>query len=317
MYRPQGGNADGSDDIEITAADMAGPSRITYKVRLQVIRSAQKDGRTAELVRAETPVGIVTRSYQIAHGTGGPITPPAPTPSISTFESTSGNLSPAVGSIANNVYGYRYAIGQSGHAGAVRIVGFKGAFDASSVTVLANIDSADFAHGSGVVNIPAGVSLADGETYTLRLQAFAQGTTNPGASTAPAAYQDIVIRAHATATAAYHWGRIIVDSDDANAAATAARIVFANNDLVTGDALAASYAATPPDAGTDLYQFYLAVEDGETEPVGWNSGGLIADAAFQAPVTRTISGTDFKFWILQPDLARLSADGSINYEPRT
>ncbi|MDE0331006.1 MAG: hypothetical protein OXL41_03990 [Nitrospinae bacterium] len=316
-YRPPGGNVDGTDDIQITAEDFAGPSRITYKLRLQVIRDAQRDPVTFTLNRARLPVGIATRSFQIAHGEGAPTLPVANRPSITRFTLAQGNLDPAPGSIAGNAYNFDYSVGQPDDAGAVRVIGFKGAFEAANAVVLSEIARDHFAQGHGTVTIPAGTSLAVGESYTLRLQAFARGVTEPAIGTQPAAYSDIVIRAAAPATTNYRWGRIIRNTDDATAAATANRIVFADDDLQTGVLLARSYAATPPAAGTDEYQFYLAVRDGSVEPVGWNSAGLAADAAFQAPVTRTISDVRWEFWILRPELARMSVDGAINYEPRT
>ena len=236
-------------------------------------------------------------------------------PYITSFEETSGNLDPAEGSIAALVYGYSYRIAQSGRVGAARIIGFKGDVKPTGTTVtLATLTDHD--HGVGTVTIPAATSLAAGEKYRIRLQVFDAGVT-PTADTTPVSYQDIVITAHASTTANYHWGRIAVDGSDADAAATAARVVFADDDITTGRTLAASYAATPPSMGTTRYQFYLAVRDGSTEPTGWNSGGLNADAAFQAPVTRAISSVDWKFWVLSSAIARASADGSINYEPRT
>ena len=236
-------------------------------------------------------------------------------PYVSSFLNTSGNIDPVAGSIAALTYGYSYRIAQSGRVGAARIIGFKGSTKPRGTTVtLATLT--DFDHGVGTVTIPDDTSLAADEKYRIRLQVFETGVT-PTADTTPISYQDIVITAHAAAGANYHWGLIIVDADDADAAATAARVVFTDDDITTGTTLAASYSATPPSAGTDRYQFYLAVRDGNTEPTGWNSGGLNADAAFQTPVTRTISGTDWKFWVLTSAIARASADGAITYEPRT
>ena len=236
-------------------------------------------------------------------------------PHIGSFEIISGNVNPVAGSIAGNTFGYSYTIAQGGHVGAARIIGFEGATKPQgSATVLATLT--DFNLGAGTVDIPSNITLAADEFYTLRLQVFDAGVT-PTADTEPVGYHDIRITAHAAATANYHWGRIVVDSGDADAAATAARVVFADDDITTGNAIAASYTAAPPSMGTDLYQFYLAVKDGSPEPVGWNSAGLAADSAFQAAVTRTISSVDWKFFITTADLARASADGSITYSPRT
>ena len=131
------------------------------------------------------------------------------------------------------------------------------------------------------------------------------------------AYAEAQVAKARAAAATYRWGRIIVDGNDADAAATAARIVFANDDLVVGTALAASYAATPPQDGTDAYQFYLAVARDNRKPTGWRYGELQADDAFQAAVTRTISSVVWTYFILDPAYARTPGDGSIDYEPET
>ena len=268
--------------------------------------------------RQYNPWGYYADVPQIAVFPLGRPTQTAPVvqhPYITQFNETSGNLDPQAGSIAGNIIGYSYRIAQASAAGSARIIGFPGDVKPVGTTVtLASLSDLD--HGTGTVTIPADTTIAAGENYRIRLQVFDDGVT-VGADTVPASYQDIVITAHASTGANYHWGLIIVDGGDADTAATAARVVFTDDDITTGATLATSYSATPPSMGTDLYQFYLAVRDGAVEPTGFNSGGLNADSAFQAPVTRTISGTDWKFWILTSDLARQSADGAVNYEPRT
>lgn len=292
----------------LTEADIA--SGIPVKIILRIRGFRQDFSRRADFTFDHLEwLQPQVVSYQIGlHSAAPPVHP-----SISEF-TIRGNLSPAAGQI-NETYAYSYAVAQSSHLSALRLVRFSGTDAApSAVTVLATIPAASYHGGNGQFTL-SGFSLSAGETETVRLEGYATGQ-NP-ATDQPVTYHDARVTAHAPAAAAYHWGRIIVNSNDADAAATAGRVVFADDDLVTGSALAASYAATPPDTGTDLYQFYLAVADGSPEPVGWNSGGLIADAAFQAPVTRTISGTAYKFWVLRASLARESGDGSINYEPRT
>ena len=230
--------------------------------------------------------------------------PIVPRPHISLFRSTSGNLTPVAGDIGGTTYGYEYAIAQSAHAGAARIIGFKGSTKPSgSANVLATL--ADLAHGSGTVDIPtAGATLAADEVYTLRLQVFAEGVT-PVADTNPDSYQDIVIRAHAAAGASYHWGYVQYDSNDADAAATAARVDFAN-DISTATALPSTVTITVP-ADTNEYQLYLAVKSDEAQPAGFTSAGVNASGSFYAAQTRTVSSVEYKIYILKP-LFRVTSD---------
>ena len=230
--------------------------------------------------------------------------PIVPRPHISLFRSTSGNLTPVAADIGGTTYGYEYAIAQSAHAGAARIIGFKGSTKPTgSANVLATLT--DLAHGSGTVDIPtAGATLAADEVYTLRLQVFAEGVA-PGVDTNPDSYQDIVIRAHAAASASVHWGYVEYDSDDADVAATAARIDFAN-DISTATALPSTVTITVP-ADTNEYQLYLAVKSDEAQPAGFTSAGVNASGSFYAAQTRTVSSVEYKIYILKP-LFRVTSD---------
>ena len=127
---------------------------------------------------------------------------------ISGFSSTRGNLSPVAGAIGTLSYGVEWSIAQSSHLGAARIVGFKGtAANPNSVAVLKTLASAEYAHGSGDVVIPGGVSLAAGETYTLRLEIYHEN--DDPATQLPRGYQDIRITAHAATAANYHVGYLL------------------------------------------------------------------------------------------------------------
>ena len=238
--------------------------------------------------------------------------PIAPTPHITSFDSISGDRSPVAGSIASAVYGYSYTIAQGSHVGAARIIGFKGSTKPSgSVNVLATLTDTD--HGAGSVDIPGGVSLAAGEQYRIRLQIFDEGVT-PGPDTEPLGYQDIVIRAHAAATALYHWGRVArVENQDA--ATYAAAIVFANDDLVTGTTLDTvnGYDATPDTTGNWI--FYLAAQEDETQVGSWTSAGFPANAAFQDAVEQDYNSVTFQVYIMNDAFYRDADDGSVNYKP--
>jgi len=134
-------------------------------------------------------------------------------PSVSSFTATSGSLSPAAGSIANLVYGVAWAIAQSSHVEAARIVGFRGiAANPTSVSVLHTVTEANYAHGTASVTIPGGVSLSANQVYTLRLEVY-RDNQDP-ATELPTAYQDLRITAHDAATANYHAGRIEYNASD-------------------------------------------------------------------------------------------------------
>ena len=238
--------------------------------------------------------------------------PITPTPHITSFDHLSGDLDPVAGSIGDTVYGYSYTIAQGSHVGSARIIGFKGSTKPSgTATVLATLTDTD--RGAGSVNIPADVTLADGEQYRIRLQIFAEGVT-VGPDTQELGYQDIVIRAHAVATANYHWGRVArVENQDAETYAAA--IVFADSDLETGTTLDTSggYDATPDTTGNWI--FYLAANADETQVSGWQSGGFPANAAFQDAVDQDYDSVSYKVYIMADAFYRTNADGTVNYVP--
>ena len=247
--------------------------------------------------------------YKFSSGeAGGPSTDPNLTsrPHISAFALTSGNLSPVAGSIGTLVYGYSFTIAQSSHVGSARIIGFKGtAAIPTSVAVLDNISAGLYHGGTGDVVIPSGVSLAAGETYTVRLEVY--GENQDAATELPVSYQDIRITAHASATAAYHVGYVQYDSDDSGVADTLARITDFSGDTATAAALPASMEIDVPD-DSNSYQLYLAAKASETQPTGFTSAGLPATGSFYGAQSKTISGVDYKFYILRPTWRVTSAD---------
>ncbi len=259
-----------------------------------------------------TRISIDGTNYRLPSGGADPVLAPA----ISRYTLRSGDQTPVAGAIAAKVYGVDWAIAQSDHVGAARIIGFKGAYgDGTGAASLITIPAGNYAHGSGNVTIPNGVSLAADETYTLRLQVFAEGVTNPALTATPAGYQDIVITAHAAATANYHWGRLPYTAGR-TAAQYASDIVFSTHDLVTGAALDTTdgYQATPDTTGT--WVFYLAAKDDQTQPASWvDHNGLPASSAFEAVVDQAIGGVDYKVYVMS--IQRTNADGSQTYIPRT
>ena len=223
---------------------------------------------------------------------------PAARPHISSFDLVAGNQSPVAGDIGGNQYAFTYSIAQGNHAGSARIIGFKGDTQPTdSVEVLATLSDLD--HGGGTVTIPDNTMLADGEKFRMRIQVFGEGITNPGAATADASHQDIVITAHAAATALYHSGRVVYDASDADAAATLARIADFTGDTATSNELPSRLTINVPDDGNDYQMYFMAQEDA-TQPAGFTSAGLPATASFYDPQEATYSTVTYNVWILRP-----------------
>lgn len=234
---------------------------------------------------------------------------PQPAPHISTFELTSGDLAPAAGSIAAQVYGYRFAVAQSDRAATVRVVGRKVLADGTAQTgvTLDNVAAGNHHGGTGDVVIPAGVTLAAGDYYQVRLEVYETGQTVPstpftGAS--PVSYQDVRITAHAPAAANYHVGYVAYDSGDSGVADTLARITDFSNDTATSAALPATMPIALPSSGE--YQVYLAAKASEPQPAGFTLSGLNATNAFYPAQDKTIASVAYKFYILKP-INRLTA----------
>ena len=232
-------------------------------------------------------------------------------PHVSSFRATSGDLSPAAGTLAAKVYGLEWTIAQSDHVGAARIVGFKGAWDPNNATVLSTIPAGNIPHGNGSVVVPNGVTLAADEKYSFRLQVFDEHVTNPTLASAPASYQDIVVTAHAPATALYHVGYVAYDSDDADGAATLARITDFTNDTETSATLPSRITVDLPADGNE-YQLYLIAKADQTQPSGFTSAGLPATNSFYGAQDVTLATIAYKAYILRP-IFRFDSDSNGQY----
>ena len=232
-------------------------------------------------------------------------------PHVSSFRATSGDLSPAAGTLAAKVYGLEWTIAQSDHVGAARIVGFKGDWDPNNATVLSTIPAGNIPHGNGSVVVPNGVELLADEKYSFRLQVFDEHVTNPTLASAPASYQDIVVTAHAPATALYHIGYVAYDSDDADGAATLARITDFTNDTETSATLPARITVDLPEDSTE-YQLYLIAKADQPQPSGFTSAGLPATNSFYGAQDVTIATIAYKAYILRP-IFRFDSDDNGQY----
>ena len=299
-YRPPGGNSDGSDDIEITTADLAGPVQITYKLKFRgVDRRGAFDPFTLQALEWHD---MQTRSFQI----GGVSAMSTPTPSISNFSLT-GETMPPVGSIAGKMYAYDLAVSQSSHATAVRIVGFKGTeASPTSVAVLATLASDQFAHHSGTVTLPPGVTLAANEVYSVRAEAYGEGQT--AASDDPASYQDQRIVPH-TATTATRFFRIPDDVGTPPARPDASSLL-ANMTVMEsqGSPIGDWTVSGIPDDG-DYWLVGLIVPANAVQPQHFTLGGINNDIAWADPFDLTENGVTFHVYM---NIDEASGDESYN-----
>ncbi len=300
LYR----NADDDSLIRSTSSSYLGRSSEGWQdlTKVVVISLAQDTAINVagRGIRAGFDLRNLTVSFTELSGSARADSTVTPSPSISSFTLRSGDQTPVAGSIAAQLYGVDWAIANSDHVGLARIIGFKGEFgDGTGAVVLNTIPAGNYAHGSGNVVIPNGVSLDADETYRLRIQVFDEGTTSAAIGATPETSQDIVITAHAAATALYHSGRVPYDSNDADAAATVARIVFATHDTQTWGALPSEFTLALPNDGAD-YQAYFAAASSAAQPAGFTLSGQPATQGF-TEVTATKGGVEYKIWVQKPN----------------
>ena len=203
----------------------------------------------------------------------GPAVTPSTSPSVSRF-TLDGDLSPAAGAI-DETYQYDFAVAQSSHVSAMRIVGFAGTDAApSSVSVLATIAAADYHGGMGSIRV-RGFSLAADAVYTVRLEAYGEGQTP--ASDQPVSYHDVRIRAHATAAQVRFFR---VPKRVNNARPTAANLVANMAVIATAGSVIGDWTAMGIPDDTNTYLLGWIVPASGTQPSHYVSGGINQDAAF-------------------------------------
>ena len=283
----------GTGDVDTNADAIAiGNSSATFRIAFGRDSNDKLTIATSNQFVDPTPLTL----YKMGSTT---VPPPDLHPSISSWAITSGNTSPVAGSIGTLVYGVAWAIAQSSHVGAARIVGFKGtAANPTSVAVLKTLTAAEYAHGAGSVTIPGGVSLAANETYSLRIEVY--GENQDVATELPRSYQDARITAHAAATANYHIGRIQYRAADDTVAKQIARITDFTGDVSTSADAPSRITINAPDDSNE-YQMYLIAKASETQPTGFTSNGLPATNSFYAAQDLTIATVAYKVYLLRQE----------------
>ena len=239
--------------------------------------------------------------YTIFNDEASPVEPVAPKPSILHFTITGAREVPAGTDITGRRYDFDAQVAQAAHASAVRIVGYRGDIVANpaSTTVIYTFPRDDFPHLSGDFSIPANTRLAAaGDAYNIRLEVYEEGLVP--SSDAPTAYVDN--RIVATAVERHvHFGFILSSEG-------AADIVFADDDVVTGNEVAGTWHTSGVPDTTDTYRNYMVVPSSMTQPTRFYSGGLDASNSWEIPVDMTIDGVDYKVYLVKTLFA---ATGSV------
>ena len=200
---------------------------------------------------------------------------PRLSPSISDF-SLEGDLSPSAGAV-DEMYQYSFAVAQSSHLSALRIVGFAGtSATPTAVSLLATIAAADYHGGSGSIRVQ-GFSLAANETYTVRLEAYEEGQTP--ATDQPVSYHDVRITAHATNAQTRF---IRVQKRINNARPTASNLIANASVIATAGSVLGDWLVSGiPNDGNDWLVGWI-VPQNSTQPNHYTSGGLNIDRAVAA-----------------------------------
>ena len=260
-----------------------------------IMRVSQKGAvKFRHALTGQSAVGhLGTRQICLYRLTGPDVPQVATPPSISSF-SLDGDLSPAAGAI-NEDYDYSFSVAQSSHLSALRIVRFDGTdAEPNSVTVLANIASADFHGGSGQITV-SGFNLAAGAIETVRLEAYGQGQTP--ATDSPISYHDVRITAHAVA-AATRFFRVAKRVN--NARPTAANLlanmaVMSSAGTVIGDWVVSGI----PDAGEWLIGWI--VPQSAAQPNHYTQSGFGLDNIVADRFALNDSGTDYYVYMFEDD----------------
>ena len=248
----------------------------SYTLRLEVYETGQTVATDQPYAQADYQITAVA---------------PAPQPSISSWTVT-GDQTPAAGDIGGDRYQFAYAVANVGGIGAARIVGFAGDGGTPAkdgVTSRVSIDSGHYASGHGNLTIPSGVSLTEGQHYTLRLEVYRTGQTV--STDQPYAHSDYVITAGAAPpTTMAHFGWVTAAQDETD-------IDFATTDQTT-NAAAVGYSWTVtgiPAAGT--YRLYVCVPASASQPSHFTVGGRNQDNLLPSIGDHTIAGDSYTVYL--------------------
>ena len=215
-------------------------------------------------------------------------------PYIAQFNVIGRNRVSAGTDIGGDTYRYSLQIGNPGHVGAARIVGFfrdsgedPSPISPPSPAVLATIAGGTYAHASGEITIPSNQNLAlAGDTYTIRLQVYEDGQSP--ATDRPFAYHDYPIISQGTSNVT-HFGHVLSTEDVAD-------IVFADDDISTAHGVAGNWVVSGlPNTG--LHRLYWAVPATDTQPVDWHQGGTSIAPTVGAAVSRAIGGVTYNVYM--------------------
>ncbi len=261
----------------------------SYTLRLEVYETGQTVSTDQPYAQADYQITAVA---------------PAPQPSISSWTVT-GDQTPAAGDIGGDRYQFDYAVANVGGIGAARIVGFAGDGGTPAkdgVTSRVSIDSGHYASGHGNLTIPSGVSLTEGQHYTLRLEVYRTGQTV--ATDQPYAHSDYVITAGAAPpTGMVHFGLTAqLASGHRTPADYLAAIDLSQHQIRSAAAAAGDWTLSDiPAAGTWLW--YWAIPASLPQITRIVTSGFDVTNTVTSPGNRTIDGVAYQFWICNDESA--------------
>ncbi len=283
-YRPPDGNSDGSDDVEITEADLLGPVEIGYILTLRgVDGSGNYDPFT---LNSLTWHSIQTRSYQIAHGVAVPV---QAQPYITEFD-LRGDLTPAAGDIGGDEFAYSVSAAHSDQIAAARLVGFAGTAPGQAVTVLKTFAAAEYHAAAGSITLPGTINLAAGESYTVRYEVYGAGQT---VADDPVTHQDRRVTAQA-AMVRY----IRVPSRIGGARPTAANLIANSVVIQTGATVIRSWMTSGVPDDNMEYLLGWIVPQSLAQINHITLGGINNDHALAARFALTDNSVDYFVYLL-------------------
>ena len=295
---------DNGNTIEITDADLLGPTQIT--IDLSVEYEEVGGGQNRAEISAVTSENIGVRFWQLPTVADDVVEPGTPRPQISTFRVVSGDTTPAPGPLNAEGYLVEWSLAQGHTAGSARIVFFDEMFDPANVEVIYNIPREDLTAGFARPQLLQ-TTLAEGERVGLRLQVYDADVTSPTNSDTPAATADILIVAHNPATAAYRTGYLISDETDMGGADTLRRLSTWNGDVATYGTAPDRIPIQVPDDGMD-YTIYFAVLDGADLPRALLAGSIDVTPSFYPAAKRAVAGNTYSVYILRDGQRVTAAD---------
>lgn len=288
--RPTDGNSDGSQDVTLTAADLAGPTSIKFDLFIFGLRANGQvhDNWTIESLVFQDAEVIISQQQHAA------AVPAAASPYVTEFTVT-GELTPAAGDIGGNTYNYSTAISHADEVSAVRGIGYESSTP-GTVAVLFTLTADQFAHHTGSFTIPGTVNLTAGSTYVVELQVYGEGQT-VGTDT-PITHSLRRITAHAATTQVRF---IRVPYRVGGARPTAANLIANSTVISSAGTVIGTWAVSGIPNDSVNYLLGWIVPQSGTQPTRYTIGGIDNTGDIATRFALTESSTDFWVYLFSDD----------------